>query len=173
MPAVRRGRKPLGSGAAFGIRGGRGSCGRGHPVAARTPSRRESGTMGSRAVSGLERLSNADMHIFRSTERGPPTVNIQFRRRLLVRQTLGAAQDFVAIVENKSERIEIRTTPSIKALLQRAAVSTHKTVAEFLLEAGISAAEDTLADRRVFRLDDKQWRAFQDILDRPVADKPR
>ena len=80
---------------------------------------------------------------------------------------------FMAIAENKSERIEIRTTPNIKALLQQAAVSSRKTVTEFLLEAGIGAAEDALADRRIFRLDDKRWQAFQDILDRPVADKPR
>lgn len=79
----------------------------------------------------------------------------------------------MAVVENKSERIEVRTTPNVKALLQQAAVSSHKTVTEFLLEAGIDAAEDALADRRTFRLDDERWRAFQDILDRPVAGKPR
>ncbi len=39
--------------------------------------------------------------------------------------------------------------------------------------AGIDAAEDALADRRTFRLDERRWRAFQDVLDRPVADKPR
>ncbi len=79
----------------------------------------------------------------------------------------------MAIAENRSERIEVRTTPKIKALLQQAAVSSHKTVTKFLLDAGIDAAEDTLADRRMFRLDERRWRAFQDILDRPVADKPR
>ena len=80
----------------------------------------------------------------------------------------------MAIAENKSERIEVRTTPNMKALLQRAAASSHKNVTEFLLEAGINAAEDALVDRRIFRLDDRQWQAFQAILDRPVAaDKPR
>ena len=80
---------------------------------------------------------------------------------------------FMAIAENKSERIEVRTTSNMKALLQRAAASSHKNVTEFLLEAGINAAEDALVDRRIFRLDDRQWQAFQAILDRPVADKPR
>ena len=61
----------------------------------------------------------------------------------------------------------------MKALLQRAAASSHKNVTEFLLEAGLNAAEDALVDRRIFRLDDRQWQAFQAILDRPVADKPR
>lgn len=79
----------------------------------------------------------------------------------------------MAIVENNSERIKVRTTPSTKALLEQAAVSSGKTVTEFLIEAGIAAAENALADRRIFRLDEQQWQAFQDILDRPVADKPR
>ena len=79
----------------------------------------------------------------------------------------------MSIAETKSERIEVRTTPSVKALLQRAAASAHKNVTEFLLEAGIKAAEDALADRRMFRLDDRRWKEFQNILDRPVVNKPR
>ena len=79
----------------------------------------------------------------------------------------------MAIAKNKSERIEVRTTSNVKALLQRAAASSHKNVTEFLLEAGINAAEDALVDRWMFRLDDGQWQAFQAVLDRPVADKPR
>ena len=79
----------------------------------------------------------------------------------------------MAIAESKSERIEVRTTPSTKALLQRAAVASHKNVTDFLLEAGIDAAEDALVNRRMFRLDDAQWRALQDVLDRPIAGKPR
>ena len=75
--------------------------------------------------------------------------------------------------EAKSERIEVRTTPTVKALLQRAATFSHKNVTEFLLEAGIRAAEEALVDRRMFRLDDAQWQTFQDVLDRPVQSKPR
>ena len=70
--------------------------------------------------------------------------------------------------EAKSERIEVRTTPAMKALLQRAATFSHKNVTEFLLEAGINAAEEALIDRRMFRLDDAQWQAFQDVFDRPA-----
>lgn len=75
--------------------------------------------------------------------------------------------------EAKSERIEVRTTPTMKAMLQRAATSSHKNVTEFLLDAGIKAAEEALVDRRLFRLDDAQWLAFQDALDRPASRKPR
>ena len=79
----------------------------------------------------------------------------------------------MSVLEARSERIEVRTTPSVKALLQRAASASHKNVTEFLLDTGISAAEDTLANRRLFRLDDEQWQAFQAVLDRPVSEKPR
>ena len=79
----------------------------------------------------------------------------------------------MAIGESKTERIEVRTTPSVKALLQRVATASHKSVTDFLLDAGIDAAEDALANQRVFRLDEARWRAFQDVLDRPVSDKPR
>ena len=76
-------------------------------------------------------------------------------------------------VDAKSERIELRTTPAMKALLLQAAKHSHKNVTEFLLEAGIHAAEEALVDRRVFRLDDAEWQKFQDALDRPVESKPR
>ena len=70
-------------------------------------------------------------------------------------------------------RIEVRTTRNVKALLQRAAAVSCKNVTEFLFEARIDAAEDLLAGRRVFHLDARRWRAFQGVLDRPVADNPR
>ena len=79
----------------------------------------------------------------------------------------------MAVAEARSERIEVRTTRNVKALLQRAASASHKNVTEFLLDAGLRAAEDTLANRRLFRLDDEQWQAFQDLLDRPATEKPR
>ena len=73
----------------------------------------------------------------------------------------------------KTERIDVRTTTEAKDLLQRAASAAHKNVSEFLLDAGLTAAAETLADRRVFVLDDAKWRAFQAALDRPVRKKPR
>ena len=78
----------------------------------------------------------------------------------------------MSIAAPKSERIEVRTTPTMKALLQRAADSSHKSVTEFLLEAGVNAAEEALVNRHPFRLDDAQWRAFQAALDRPPVAKP-
>ena len=79
----------------------------------------------------------------------------------------------MAVAESRSERIEVRTTPSVKALLQQAAALSNKNATEFLLDAGLNAAEAVLGDQRLFRLDDDAWRAFQEVLDRPVTDKPR
>ena len=74
---------------------------------------------------------------------------------------------------SKTERIDVRATTLIKQLLQDAARASHKNVSEFLLDAGVTAAAQTLADRRQFVLDESQWQAFQEALDRPVQNKPR
>ncbi|MEL5848800.1 MAG: DUF1778 domain-containing protein [Candidatus Igneacidithiobacillus chanchocoensis] len=73
---------------------------------------------------------------------------------------------------SKTERIDVRASSSVKQLLQSAAHASHKSVSEFLLDAGVAAANRALADRRLFALEDAQWQAFQDALDRPVQAKP-
>lgn len=74
---------------------------------------------------------------------------------------------------SKTERIDVRASSSVKQLLQDAARACHKNVSEFLLDAGVTAANQALADRRHFVLNEEQWQAFQDALDRPVQAKPR
>jgi len=73
----------------------------------------------------------------------------------------------------KTERIDVRASSSVKALLQEAARACHKNVSEFLLDVGVVAANQTLADRRRFVLDEAQWQAFEQALDAPVQTKPR
>jgi uncharacterized protein (DUF1778 family) len=72
----------------------------------------------------------------------------------------------------KTERIDVRASLAVKTLLQNAAKVRHKNVSEFLLEAGVAAAQATLAEQRLFLLDAEQWQKFQELLDRPVQDKP-
>ena len=76
-------------------------------------------------------------------------------------------------IESKSEHIDVRASTPVKQLLQQAAHAAHKNVSEFLLEAGVVAANHTLADRLRFELAPSQWKAFQAALDRPVKTKPR
>ena len=73
----------------------------------------------------------------------------------------------------KTERIDVRASSAVKQLLQEAARSCHKNVSEFLLDAGVTAANQALAHRRHFLLNDEEWQAFQQALDRPVQGKPR
>lgn len=74
---------------------------------------------------------------------------------------------------SKTERIDVRASTLIKQLLQDAARASHKNVSEFLLDAGVTAAAQTLADRRRFVLDEAKWQEFQEALDKPVQSKPR
>ena len=75
--------------------------------------------------------------------------------------------------EPKSERIDIRTTPSVKRALQDAAIVSSKTVSEFLLDSALTKAAEVLADRRLFLLDDEQWESFMAALDAPPQPMPR
>ncbi|MDD5263072.1 MAG: DUF1778 domain-containing protein [Methylacidiphilales bacterium] len=76
-------------------------------------------------------------------------------------------------VRQKTERIDIRANASVKHILQEAARASHKNLSDYLIENGLAAAEQALADRRLFTLDSQQWKKFQSILDRPVKCKPR
>jgi uncharacterized protein (DUF1778 family) len=78
-----------------------------------------------------------------------------------------------AVIYSKSERIDVRASTPVKQLLQEAARVAHKNVSEFLLDAGIIAANQTLADRTRFELTPEKWQAFQVALDRPVSGKPK
>jgi uncharacterized protein (DUF1778 family) len=73
----------------------------------------------------------------------------------------------------RSERVDLRMTPAAKRTLQRAAAVANKTVTEFLLDNGLNAAFDTLADRRVFQLDEKRWAQFMAQLATPPKNNPR
>jgi uncharacterized protein (DUF1778 family) len=75
--------------------------------------------------------------------------------------------------ESRSERVDLRMTPAAKRTLTQAATAANKTLTEFLLDSGLQAAFDTLADRRTFVLDAERWDAFMAELDRPPADNPR
>ena len=77
------------------------------------------------------------------------------------------------LVPSKSERIDVRASMPVKQLLQEAARVAHKNVSEFLLDAGIVAANQTLAARLRFELTSQQWDAFEAALDQPVTSKPK
>jgi uncharacterized protein (DUF1778 family) len=77
------------------------------------------------------------------------------------------------IAESRSERVDLRMTPAAKRTLQQAAAIRTKTLTEFLLDTGLNAAVDALADRRVFQLDARRWDQFMAALAKPPKDNPR
>ncbi len=73
----------------------------------------------------------------------------------------------------RTEKLDLRLTPSAKRTLQTAAEAEQKSVSEFVLDSALSRAEESLADRRHFRLDAKAWREFMKALDSPPREHPR
>ena len=76
-------------------------------------------------------------------------------------------------LEAKSERIDIRTTLTVKRTLQEAATAKNKTVTEFMLDVALTEAAELLAEQRLFLLDAHQWRTFVAALDAPSKPRPR
>ena len=74
---------------------------------------------------------------------------------------------------SKTERIDVRVSPRAKNTLQMAATQVNKTVSQFLLDAALTAAAETLEDRRSFVLSPRRWSEFLKILDRPPRVKAK
>jgi uncharacterized protein (DUF1778 family) len=75
--------------------------------------------------------------------------------------------------ETRSEKLDLRLTPSAKRALQIAATVARRSVSEFVLESALARAEETLPDRQRFGLDAKQWAKFLAALDAPMKPAPR
>ena len=73
----------------------------------------------------------------------------------------------------KSERLSLRASAAQRTLLREASQVEGTTVSDFVLRSATRAAEDVLADRRVFGLPDDRWDAFIEVLDRPARELPR
>lgn len=76
-------------------------------------------------------------------------------------------------VKRLDDRLELRLTPKAKSMLKRAAALEKKTMSAFVLDKGLEAATETLADRCEFRLSAKEYDAFVVALDAPVKPRPR
>jgi uncharacterized protein (DUF1778 family) len=76
-------------------------------------------------------------------------------------------------METRNEKLDLRLTPSAKRALQAAAIATHRSVSEFVLESALTRAEETLPDRQHFGLSAERWKAFQEALSAPPWPAPR
>ena len=77
-----------------------------------------------------------------------------------------------AVKESKSERIELRLTPSTKRIIQEAATAAHRDLSEFVLQSSLTEAEIALSRRNHFILNAENWDKFVELLDRPATENP-
>jgi uncharacterized protein (DUF1778 family) len=75
--------------------------------------------------------------------------------------------------KRRDGRLELRLTPKAKTMLKRAANAEEKSVSAFVLDKSLEAAAETLADRRSFALNAKQYDAFVAALDAAPKSRPR
>lgn len=82
-------------------------------------------------------------------------------------------QDRIPDQSSKTERIGLRVSVAQRELLAAASQTESTTLTEFILDAATTRAEDVLADRSAFSLDQESFAAFVALVDRPIADLPR
>jgi uncharacterized protein (DUF1778 family) len=73
----------------------------------------------------------------------------------------------------RTAKLDLRLTPEAKRKLQSAAESAGRSVSDFVLESALVRADQTLADRARFRLDEERWKKFLEALDAPPSENPR
>jgi uncharacterized protein (DUF1778 family) len=67
----------------------------------------------------------------------------------------------------RAERLSLRLTRAAKRTIQAAARVQNMSITEFVVASALHVADDLLPDRRTFRLDAAQWKAFMEALDAP------
>jgi uncharacterized protein (DUF1778 family) len=74
--------------------------------------------------------------------------------------------------ESKTQRWNMRVTEDVDAIVRLAAEQNDQPLTDFVVQAARVVAEDALADRRVFRLDEAAWDEFVEMLDRQAQPVP-
>lgn len=72
----------------------------------------------------------------------------------------------------ESARINLRTSPEAKALIERAAALMGSTVSSFMLQNAYEAASRLIAQQEVLTLSDRDRNAFLLALDNPPEPTP-
>jgi uncharacterized protein (DUF1778 family) len=73
----------------------------------------------------------------------------------------------------RSNRLHVRITETQKRLIHQAAQSTHSSVSDFVLRSVCRAAEQSLADQTTFFLNETDYKAFQEALEKPAQYNPK
>ena len=74
-----------------------------------------------------------------------------------------------ATAQTQQITINLRARTLQRELIDRAAASQGKTRTEFMLEAACQKAQEVLVDQTVFMLDQRRFKRFLELLNRPIA----
>lgn len=75
--------------------------------------------------------------------------------------------------KTKRDALNLRITPELRELIDRAAAALGKNRTDFVLDAARHAAEAALLDRTLFIADPKAYAAFVERLDAPPQPNER
>ncbi|MDD5130755.1 MAG: DUF1778 domain-containing protein [Candidatus Omnitrophica bacterium] len=73
----------------------------------------------------------------------------------------------------KNTRIDFRIDDQQKKYLMHVASLRRKKLSAFILESAMKEAEELMADKNNFQLNQSQWKAFSAALDAPAREIPR
>jgi uncharacterized protein (DUF1778 family) len=79
----------------------------------------------------------------------------------------------MAAISQRTDKLDIRISPSAKRILQEAARERHTTISQFVIDSALSTAQEILTERTRIGLDAEQWAAFTAALDAPAERHPR
>lgn len=71
---------------------------------------------------------------------------------------------------NSVARIEIKTSPEVKSMFERAAQIAGMTLTAFLVSECRPAAEKLISDQRSIFLDDESWNRLNELVSQPAAE---
>lgn len=72
----------------------------------------------------------------------------------------------------RSRRLELRTTPEEREIIDRAAAASDTGLTEFVVSSAVNAAQRMFADRDRFELDPVAAEAWEAMNARPARDLP-
>jgi uncharacterized protein (DUF1778 family) len=72
----------------------------------------------------------------------------------------------------RTEKLGLRLTPQAKRRIVAAAEAENLSVNEFVLKSALDRADESLGDKRIWKLSPEKWAEFQTLLDAPPRDIP-
>lgn len=76
---------------------------------------------------------------------------------------------YTQTTDTPTHAVNLRVRGDIRALIDRAAKAQGKTRSEFMIDAARRAAEESLLDQALVRVDQETYDHFLDVLDHPPS----